>query len=1595
MKKKVLACFLAISLICTSGGIAWAEAEGQTEVFDTESLTSDSESNESAAMEAVSSQGNDEILMDRETYQDEEAVLDFSDGMNEEQETGAFTSEEPEEEIMLFSSGDTDDTRVLEIGGEITVQPGSEGTDSFTLKISEEGIYQLSYSSPFLIEIPGHYGSHEPQKFIVRLNEDTYTVNCKDIQGATTVTATQLPDIEKLEIVNSDIPTYYKGESVTELNTTLKITDINGNETITDNSGCSEIYGYCNWRTDSDNKMYISIACAPAVETDPIQLNYKEITESDPTSIDIDNNVHTISKTDANNYCFQFKTSAEGIYKIKFEDTNEFSNIFYVRVYEISDSEENKIVPDPVFNQSVSNEARFSLAANSRYLVRISSSDPTETLSFRLNSAKMLQSFTLTNGQTMPSEMIDLYTKLLPDTKFVITYTDETSDTITYKEGSQEYGRITSTEINGHIVYYLANDNDWGSPGHSVQGPKLVDFDTASYMTEIKLNSVNTIPLSEAYLDGAYFKFQAPEEGVYDFTIKNAKTVASSHGTQESDEDIIFSPNLKQNETIYFIAKNLTADAVEVEIEKKPLIKSISLKRGNIEGKSFIADILYDDGFSNVAKDCLFEVTYSDGTPSEIISTSWSKPSKYYGHLEIYTDAYDDGSILTGDQKVWAGFDKSEVTSPKYTIHIVDKPDLSQITNLGINQEKTLTKGIHDLQWFSFTAPENGTYIFQVKTKDNDELDSFDYYWAKENVKSNRSSQNLQWNYAWRMLPEKLQQGEIFHVGVSSEETLKVKATAVGEIRKIELPPGQNLSKTYIKEFLMEYAPLPVVFNVIFSDNISIPVECGDPIYRDGINYGYLNYDWPVDEDSNYTSGILTVHINNSYIEGRDFVKSVNVISLSELNNLPELSLDKDIASTAGSNYNNGYCFSYKAEKAGTYEIVFTPNDSAQKYDDEDGKTEQPRIIILKNGKFSEIRIDDATSIIRNFVENERIYFLCRQCNCSVKVQAAQDSNIIKSLLVRPAHTDLLYGDFFNLPGWQFQLEFKDNSTSETLYSINEAFDKYGEIAYKIGGNDGIDADGLRLGDTTVQFYLKDFPDIESEEISISVKKGSDMEFTPLELNSETDWEDTTKYTNQKAAIFTPQKSSVYQYTIKNVYWVNLADDEGNIDSLNPLNSYNGILEGIFQGKADIGYTFLASYDDDPSIKRSIIITEIDKSELQSAYNANKNKSSSGYTTSSWNRFSQALEAAELVLYDNTSLQKEINQALQDLQSAVKGLTYIYYPPSVDKSSLRKLYDTCSAYKETEYTTSSWNGLQEALKSAKNVLETSSSQTAVDQAEKVLKDAIASLVKTADKNALKAAYEKYRSYKKDDYTLTTWTKFEKALSAAEAGINDKDLTKDKVSELLDDLEKAVSELLKVGAPAIKNITVNGNTAVVSLNGTAEKADGYDFVIGNKNCITTKKYVDIRKNILKQQTEFKYIQKGTYYAYCHAWKKVDGKKVFGPWSAPLKFTVTATTPSTPKIKSVSVKGTTVTVTLDKIKGITSYDAILGKSLGKDSSYGNRPLNYGKLVIKTKSNKIVFKNVKKGTYYFGVHAANRTSNNKTKVFSKWTTKKITVK
>ena len=208
------------------------------------------------------------------------------------------------------------------------------------------------------------------------------------------------------------------------------------------------------------------------------------------------------------------------------------------------------------------------------------------------------------------------------------------------------------------------------------------------------------------------------------------------------------------------------------------------------------------------------------------------------------------------------------------------------------------------------------------------------------------------------------------------------------------------------------------------------------------------------------------------------------------------------------------------------------------------------------------------------------------------------------------------------------------------------------------------------------------------------------------------------------------------------------------------------------------------------------------------------------------------------------------------------------------------------------------------------------------------------------------------------------------------------------------------EVVKVGTPIISNVKVAGNKATVILSGEADGAVGYDYVIStDRDCIKNKNYDSISKNQVQTSTTFKYVQQGTYYAYCHAWKRDEnGKKVFGEWSNAYPFSVTSITPDAPVITNVTVSGSTIKVTYKAAANATGYDVVLGTGSKKENGE-TRPYHYGnhkKLNLKEGTVTATFKNVPKGTWVVGMHAFNRTSEDGKKVFSPWSNlKKATVK
>jgi len=181
---------------------------------------------------------------------------------------------------------------------------------------------------------------------------------------------------------------------------------------------------------------------------------------------------------------------------------------------------------------------------------------------------------------------------------------------------------------------------------------------------------------------------------------------------------------------------------------------------------------------------------------------------------------------------------------------------------------------------------------------------------------------------------------------------------------------------------------------------------------------------------------------------------------------------------------------------------------------------------------------------------------------------------------------------------------------------------------------------------------------------------------------------------------------------------------------------------------------------------------------------------------------------------------------------------------------------------------------------------------------------------------------------------------------------------------------------KPNAPMISSVKVVGNQATAILSGDSEGAAGYDYVIStDRDCIKNKDYASVNKNQVSTSTTFKYVQQGTYYAYCHAWKRdANGKKVFSDWSNAYPFVVSAITPDAPVITNVKVSGSTIKVTYKAAANATGYDVVLGTDSKKENGE-TRPYHYGDhkvLNLKEGTVTATFKKVPKGTWVVGMHS-----------------------
>lgn len=202
----------------------------------------------------------------------------------------------------------------------------------------------------------------------------------------------------------------------------------------------------------------------------------------------------------------------------------------------------------------------------------------------------------------------------------------------------------------------------------------------------------------------------------------------------------------------------------------------------------------------------------------------------------------------------------------------------------------------------------------------------------------------------------------------------------------------------------------------------------------------------------------------------------------------------------------------------------------------------------------------------------------------------------------------------------------------------------------------------------------------------------------------------------------------------------------------------------------------------------------------------------------------------------------------------------------------------------------------------------------------------------------------------------------------------------------------------LGTPVLSRERFDGNCIRVTLNKRCYNAQSYDYVLTRDSKFPTSgKYLFRQNDSMELTQEFNLLDKGTYYVFARSYRPLkNGEKEYSPWSKGVKTVISTQAPKPPVVKSVTVKGKTVTVVLNKAANATGYTCVLADGTRKDGIQKLLTPSGFRYTANSTSTKFVFKNVDKDSYKILVRSYTKQKNG-TKVMGKWRarTAKVQVK
>ena len=264
-----------------------------------------------------------------------------------------------------------------------------------------------------------------------------------------------------------------------------------------------------------------------------------------------------------------------------------------------------------------------------------------------------------------------------------------------------------------------------------------------------------------------------------------------------------------------------------------------------------------------------------------------------------------------------------------------------------------------------------------------------------------------------------------------------------------------------------------------------------------------------------------------------------------------------------------------------------------------------------------------------------------------------------------------------------------------------------------------------------------------------------------------------------------------------------------------------------------------------------VVVVQVDKAALQNLYNEHKDVEQGNYTDDSYKALQDALASAKAVLDNADATQEEVNNAYSELQNAYGNLEEKEPTPVIaDKTKLEAQYNEYKDVEQGNYTDDSYKALQDALASAKAVLDNAdAAQEEVDEVYQTVADAYKNLTVVSEnpedpdspenpedpdnpeepviKTELQKLYDSAAALKAEDYTKESYSAFEKALKAAKAVLDDEDAAQKDVSKAYSELYDAVKGLVTAsgdpGSSDNNGTNTNSNTTTSKTAKTGDTA----------------------------------------------------------------------------------------------------------------------------------------------------------------------------